>query len=676
MAFESAHQSIAPSTEPSRASSPQSRTRAEASAVADLFAVAGGVPDVAVDGVKGSWATCPSELANDDSSMVAPSPSTGSSRDRRAAGQAAPSQPLRGRSDMAPMQQEMERPGRRRSRDRSPSLGQSSAASFSGDSSIVDSEDSTGGRAKTKERAAVAAARQNARVPKPQARRPQTSSGLPDTESAIGNVAATYFNFGEQGKNTRGLEQHYIRWLRQNPGFILGGSEVSESYTVGLMAEEVEAQEPPPAVAGSTPPAVAGKKDRSKATEYKYMVEVMEGDKPCCVAVRTRMAESLHTVFECVYDHGLYKSGKDRYSHSKSRVIICKVVLRRQPCILPKDLVVMVLHFHYVTAKGDKGKKEERKTFLKWIVEKIKEYDVTILMTDANMALLMLFAAVRSSGQYVDTVAWWPWQLADGTRGMDSCCILLINQPGVHKMKYDLNLLEAGDLWANAPVLPGRVVKSCLNGCPGYGQLLTSYHTAGKEQLALEAFLTPSLLPGDAALVQLGRSRGRDKDERYLSVHNAMSYTKVDLQCRQMPLESDDFKYKGEWPTGGHFPLCFATKMNGRRSEAGYQKKRDKQSARKAESKGKGGCGRSDGKGTPVVAGCKGKGDYGPNKGKATPAVAGSTSHTDFFNSEGEGDTPIPHGTTCVPNAPRMHDNDRNWATLSEEHASGGSTYY
>jgi hypothetical protein len=74
VAFESAHQSIAPSTEPSRASSPQSRTRAEASAVADLFAVAGGVPDVAVDGVKGSWATCPSELANDDSSMVAPSP--------------------------------------------------------------------------------------------------------------------------------------------------------------------------------------------------------------------------------------------------------------------------------------------------------------------------------------------------------------------------------------------------------------------------------------------------------------------------------------------------------------------------------------------------------------------------------------------------------------------------
>ena len=159
VAFESAHQSIAPSTEPSRASSPQSRTRA------DLFAVAGGVPDVAVDGVKGSWATCPSELANDDSSMVAPSPSAGSSRDRRAAGQAAPSQPLRGRSDMAPMQQEMERPGRRRSRDRSPSLGQSSAASFSGDSSIVDSEDSTGGRAKTEDAAAVAAARQNARGP-------------------------------------------------------------------------------------------------------------------------------------------------------------------------------------------------------------------------------------------------------------------------------------------------------------------------------------------------------------------------------------------------------------------------------------------------------------------------------------------------------------------------------
>ena len=213
---------------------------------------------------------------------------------------------------------------------------------------------------KTEEAAAAAAARQNARVPAAPARRLRRGGGLPDKESATGNVTATYINFGQQGKDNKDLERHLIRWLRQNPGFIIGGSEISQSYKDGLEADEVPAL--PPTVVGSTP-AVAGSKDRSQTMEYKYIVEIMDCDKPCMVAVRARVAETLKTLFEDTYDHGLFKKKSRRgagptWSSSISKVIICKVVLRSQPCILPKDLVVMVLHFHYVTAKGECGKKQ------------------------------------------------------------------------------------------------------------------------------------------------------------------------------------------------------------------------------------------------------------------------------------------------------------------------------
>ena len=335
---------------------------------------------------------------------------------------------------------------------------------------------------KTEEAAAAAAARQNARVPAAPARRPRHSSSLPEEESATGNVTATYINFGQQGKGNKNLERHLIRWLRQNPGFIIGGSEISQSYKDGLEADEVPAL--PPTVVGSTP-AVAGSKDRSQTMEYKYIVEIMNCDKPCMVAVRARVAETLMTLYQNPYDHGLFKKKQTKrgqgptWSPAISKVIICEVVLRSQPCILPKNLVVMVLHFHYVAAKGECGK-TKRTEFLQEIVQLVRQYNVTMLMMDANMALLMVFETLRSSGVLVDLVAWWPWQLADGRKGMDSCCILLIGQPGKHKINHNLQALDAGTLWQNAQQLPGRVEEGHLKDHPGYGQLTKSYHTQQK----------------------------------------------------------------------------------------------------------------------------------------------------------------------------------------------------
>ena len=96
----------------------------------------------------------------------------------------------------------------------------------------------------------------------------------------------------------------------------------------------------------------------------------------------------------------------------------------------------MVLHFHFVTAKGEFGKKQEQASLLKTIVRLVRAHNVTLLATDANMALLLVMQELRSSGVRADTLAWWPWRLEDGSKGMDSCAIILINHPGNRCLLY------------------------------------------------------------------------------------------------------------------------------------------------------------------------------------------------------------------------------------------------
>ena len=49
-------------------------------------------------------------------------------------------------------------------------------------------------------------------------------------------------------------------------------------------------------------------------------------------------------------------------------MLIVKVHLRQELNLLPQQLVVMVIHFHYVTAKGEHGKALERNAFMEQIV--------------------------------------------------------------------------------------------------------------------------------------------------------------------------------------------------------------------------------------------------------------------------------------------------------------------
>ena len=134
------------------------------------------------------------------------------------------------------------------------------------------------------------------------------------------------------------------------------------------------------------------------------------------------------------FDHGEYKDAWKKLSHSISSVLIVGVKLRHPVAMLPPEIVVMVLHFHYVAAKGAGGLCAARDRMLKEISELIKQNKVNIFITDANMAMLQVVDAVRSSGLLIDVAAWLPWLTEEGQRGMDSMFIAFIGAPGEHKI--------------------------------------------------------------------------------------------------------------------------------------------------------------------------------------------------------------------------------------------------
>ena len=557
--IDSAHHSIAPSIAPSRANSPQSRASALASAVADLSAVAA-VPELVV--TESNWVST-SEFA------YPPASSRGRSKSPRA----------------------------RAASSREASTGATSSCIYSGDEyaiTVVDSEDGFE-IPQSKDAADKALVRQTARRETAWPMVPtKKCSSLPEGESSSGNLTALYFNFGCQGKDNKGLREHLTTMLRRGPGIILAGCEVSDEYVEALEREvdpnvELErlaiAREA--AAAGASTSAVADTR-----REFSFKCVLMKGDRPCMVAVRENDAVEMHCLHSQLYDHGNFKKAPGKWSPSVSKILIVKIELRRPICILPREPVVMVLHFHFVTAKGESGKKAEQAKLLKTIVRLVEEHEVTLLCTDANMALLLVMEELRSSGVHADTLAWWPWRLEDGSKGMDSCAIILINHPGSHKPTFGLEKLKNDTLWRDANLLPSRVEGGQLRDHHGFGQLTTAYLPKGKFEASLEAFLRPSV-PADE-LEDIGRSRGRDAATRGLSEHNLRRYNSACLKTRQLPLTQELFLYEGKFPNGCHYPLCMATTMNSRRSAKALAKRNAKKWNSQAAVAAKG-AGRSSG---------------------------------------------------------------------------------
>ena len=213
--------------------------------------------------------------------------------------------------------------------------------------------------------------------------------------------------------------------------------------------------------------------------------------------------------------HGEYKDGNKRSKPSRSAVLIAGVKLRRKVAMLPQEVVVLVLHFHCVCAKGDGGLCAERDKLLRKIPELFTQFKVNIFITDANMAMLQVVDAVRSYGLYIDVAAWLPWLTEEGRRGMDSMFMAFIGAPGEH------NIERKG--WENAWTIGHRMktLKSgpCLDGnkYSGCGQLITSYKLSkGMKNFdqAFANFIKPSIDPKNTAMQKYVHRCGRTADLR------------------------------------------------------------------------------------------------------------------------------------------------------------------
>jgi hypothetical protein len=91
--------------------------------------------------------------------------------------------------------------------------------------------------------------------------------------------------------------------------------------------------------------------------QWKYAgVRQTNATNACMVGVRESWGGGGER--KCPYQeemlHGDYRDGAKKLKPSRSAVFIAGVKLRHKVAILPQEVVVMVLHFHCVCAKGEK----------------------------------------------------------------------------------------------------------------------------------------------------------------------------------------------------------------------------------------------------------------------------------------------------------------------------------
>ena len=408
-----------------------------------------------------------------------------------------------------------------------------------------------------------------------------------------------------RGKNIS-LEQHYAGLMRASPAFIIAGCEASESivdlFSEESVYEENQAGPEKPTVVGPEEltvvgprtgptleaPAVAGGgvKGKGKVLQWKFVcARQTNATNACMVGVRESWGEEINCLYQEEILHGDYRDGTKKLKPSRSAVFIAGVKLRHKVAILPQEVVVMVLHFHCVCAKGEKGFRAEHDKLLLKIPDLFKQYKVNIFITDANMAMLQVVHTVRSRGLYIDVAAWLPWKTEEGRRGMDSMFMAFIDAPGEHT-PVSKGWENAWEIGHRMKILPTGV--ECLDGTKysGCGQLNASYrlpHGMNFEQ-AFATFIKPSIDPESDEMQEHVRSCGRSAELRNLNKHDAGKYKGGHFRTRELRsswlktcyLKASAVADAGQLAHGIHYPLFVLGKMPCDRGEAGKKNRSNK----------------------------------------------------------------------------------------------------
>ena len=105
-------------------------------------------------------------------------------------------------------------------------------------------------------------------------------------------------------------------------------------------------------------------------------------------------------------------NGKGKESTARadaySRSIIAKVTLPHMVGFLGKEHVAMVVHMHNDLANNKWPRKLA--DFWFWLLMKICQFKVQVIMGDFNMSLFRAVPELRSRGLMIDLGAWYPWK--------------------------------------------------------------------------------------------------------------------------------------------------------------------------------------------------------------------------------------------------------------------------
>ena len=289
------------------------------------------------------------------------------------------------------------------------------------------------------------------------------------------------------------------------------------------------------------------------------------------LGVRQGLGTDLKMLFWERRDEGTYRrSGRHNNSraHAYSRCLIARVTLEHSAGALGKSHVVMVNHVHNIIANlGARSPKLIE--HIAWLADKIRTYNVQVIMGDYNMSLFHAVQSFRSSGIILDVGAWYPWKSLDGRPMSDSCGIFFVNLPGEYKLYHGLSCLHAegdtGLFYKSSSVVAGQradIGYDRIEEKAGPGMPLKTYVPKGDDvdnwDMKIRAFLTPCAK--SAALV-----------DQYRKVKQGNHYRRDDvepnfLRMKEKRLEQTHWLVEGRNVGGSHFPLCVFTNNLGRRS--------------------------------------------------------------------------------------------------------------
>ena len=241
--------------------------------------------------------------------------------------------------------------------------------------------------------------------------------------------------------------------------------------------EKVLQRQPSP-VADTATPGVCGFYLRP---EFPYLTLRGKEEDSVLIAVRNNLGSALQLLDLYRLNHGSTKrrnSNNGLRAVAYSRAIIAKVTLPHNVGFLGREHVVMVVHMHNEFANH----KWRGQTDIFWdeLFDKIRTFEVQVLMGDFNMSLFRVIPELRRRGAEVDLGAWYPWKSMDGEPMSDSQGIFFVNVPGIYTLHKNVNDIHDRDRSGILAFVPRTVDSAEL--MRGQSETRTNPATAGTVQ--------------------------------------------------------------------------------------------------------------------------------------------------------------------------------------------------